>query len=100
MAGSVAECAEVTGRADQPAAEVPRPHAIDEHASRKRVVFGGDCIGQIEPVEVAARGGWRWEHLEEAFRRILALRRGVTANIHLHAEAIPADDVSDRWGRR
>ena len=49
MRGPLAQQAEIAGRADDAAAEMVLPDAVDDHAGRQRVVAAGDGPGQFEP---------------------------------------------------
>ena len=54
MRRPLAELAEVARRADEAAAEVVLPDAIDDDAGRQRVVRAGDGLGQLEPAAALA----------------------------------------------
>ncbi len=98
MAGRVAAHAEVAGRRDQPLAEMPLPHAVDQHAGRQRVLGVGDGPGQIEP---AAPFGERStvrarQHLQEPPRDRRARPSRIAANEDVRVDRLRRVDKHHR----
>ena len=54
MGRRFAEQAEIVGRAHQPLAKMPSPHAIDDNARGERLARIGEPLGEFQPAAFVA----------------------------------------------
>ena len=94
MRGRFAADAEVAWRADQSRAEMPLPHAVDEHARRERIRGIDDCLGEVGAAVTGRERAGRVarEHFQKAAVGRLAGEVRIAA--HEHALRVAAAGIA------